>query len=157
LKYGISLSLALFSTWLLLSGHYTSFLVSLGAISVVVVVAVVGRMGILDRDAAPLHLTPRFQFYLPWLVWQIAKSNLSVLRCILSPRLPISPRVIHTPATQRSELGQIIFANSITLTPGTVSIDLRAGEITVHALTNEAAEELQSGAMDRHVRAIEGA
>ena len=156
MKYGISLGLALFSIWLLLSGHYTPFLISLGLISVITVVAVIRRMGLLRGDAVPLHLTPRFQFYLPWLVWQIAKANLSVLRCILSPGPPIQPRVIHTEATQRSDLGQIIYANSITLTPGTVSIDLRPGEITVHALTREAADDLRSGKMDRRVRAIEG-
>ena len=156
MKYGISLSLALFLIWLLLSGHYTTFITSLGVISVVTVVAVVRRMGLLGYGAVPLQMTPRFQFYLPWLIWQIAKSNLSVLRCILSPGPPIQPCVIHIEATQKSDLGQVIYANSITLTPGTVSIDLRPGEITVHALTQEAAEDVQSGKMDRRVRAIEG-
>ena len=156
MKYGISLSLALFLVWLLLSGHYTLFLISLGVVSVLVVVAVIRRMGLLTANAVPLLLTPRFQFYLPWLIWQIAKSNLSVLRCVLSPGPPIQPCVIYTEATQRSDLGQVIFANSITLTPGTVSIDLRPGEITVHALTRAAAEEVRTGKMDRRVRAIEG-
>ena len=156
MKNGISLSLALFLTWLLLSGHYTVFITSLGVVSVLIVVAVVRRMGFHRAGAAPLELTPRFQFYLPWIVWQIAKANLSVLRCVLSPGPPIQPCVIHTEATQKSELGQVIYANSITLTPGTVSIDLRPGEITVHALTRAAAEEVRTGKMDRRVRAIEG-
>ena len=156
MKYGISLGFALFLIWLLLSGHYTTFLISLGLISVLVVVAVVARMRLLGPDSVPLLLTPRFQLYLPWLIWQIAQSNLSVLRCILSPGPPIQPCVLHTAATQKSELGQVIYANSITLTPGTVSIDLRPGEITVHALTRAAAKEVRSGKMDRRVRAIEG-
>lgn len=156
MKYGISLSLALFLIWLLLSGHYTTFINSLGLLSVLTVVVVIRHMGLLGAGSAPLHLTPRFQFYLPWLIWQVAKSNLSVLRAVLSPGPPIQPCVIHTPATQESDLGQVIYANSITLTPGTVSIDLRPGEITVHALTREAADEVQSGKMDRRVRAIEG-
>ncbi len=156
MKYGISLSFALFLIWLLLSGHYTTFLISLGLISGFIVVAVVARMRLLGPDSVPLLLTPRFQLYLPWLIWQIAQSNLSVLRCILSPGPPIQPCVLHTTATQKSDLGQVIYANSITLTPGTVSIDLRPGEITVHALTRAAANDVRSGKMDRRVRAIEG-
>jgi multicomponent Na+:H+ antiporter subunit E len=156
LKYGISLSLALFLIWLLLSGHYTVFITSLGVVSVLLVVGVIRRMGLLGEETVPLRLTPRFQFYLPWIVWQIAKANLSVLRCILSPGPPIQPCVIYTEATQESELGQVIYANSITLTPGTVSIDIRPGEITVHALTQAAADDVRSGQMNRRVRAIEG-
>ena len=81
---------------------------------------------------------------------------MDVAKRILSPRLPISPRVIRVKAGQQSDLARVIYANSITLTPGTVSLSLEGDEIEVHALTREAAEELESGKMDRRVTRTEG-
>jgi multicomponent Na+:H+ antiporter subunit E len=90
------------------------------------------------------------------LLLEIAKANLHVARVILTPSLPIQPRVIRIRATQRSELGNTIFANSITLTPGTVALDVRGGSILVHALTDQAAAGLVDGVMDSRVSRVEG-
>jgi multicomponent Na+:H+ antiporter subunit E len=95
--------------------------------------------------------------YWPWLLWEIVKANLEVARLILAPRMAISPTVIKVKASQPDELGQVIYANSITLTPGTVSIDVRDATIEVHAITREMAEGLQTGEMDRRVTQMEGA
>jgi len=78
-----------------------------------------------------------------------------VARLIWTPSLPIRPQLLRVPASQRSELGNAIYANSITLTPGTVALDVRDGGILVHALTDSSREELQSGEMDRRVSRIE--
>ncbi|HSS64599.1 MAG TPA: Na+/H+ antiporter subunit E, partial [Gammaproteobacteria bacterium] len=94
--------------------------------------------------------------YIGWLTLEVIKSNLDVARRILSPRLPISPTVVWVPASQKTELGRVIFANSITLTPGTVSIDVQEGEIEVHALSKEGADALLKGEMNRRVTAVEG-
>jgi len=80
------------------------------------------------------------------------RSNIDVARRILSPGVPISPKLIEVPASQRTDLGKVIYANSITLTPGTISIRIRDGMILVHALSEEAADELLQGEMDRRVR-----
>ena len=80
------------------------------------------------------------------------RSNIKVARHILSPRLPIDPRTITVEAGQKDELDQVVYANSITLTPGTVSLRLHEGEITVHALTAEFAKDVESGEMQRRVR-----
>jgi len=152
----VSLFLVLCAVWLGWSGHFTPLLLGLGLASCLLVVLVSGRMHIVDREGAPLELAARAPLYAPWLVWQVFKANVDVARRILSPRLPISPRVIRVKATQASDLGRVIYANSITLTPGTVSLSLEGDEIVVHALTREAAEELESGKMDRRVSRTEG-
>ncbi len=94
--------------------------------------------------------------YWRWLAREVVKANLDVARRILSPSLPISPTVFTLKASQRTNLGRVTFANSITLTPGTVSIDLQGDTIEIHALTQEAAKTLQTGEMDRRVTDMEG-
>lgn len=154
--HAISLALVLFALWLLLSGHYVPLLIGLGALSVLLVVTIALRMDVVDREGHPIHLSPKALLYWPWLAWEIVKANLDVARRILDPRLPISPIVIRLKASQKSDLGRVIYANSITLTPGTVSIDIDGEHIEVHALTREAAQALRTGDMDRRVTRFEG-
>ncbi len=153
----VSLSVVLYVLWLLLSGHYESLTLVLGAVSSVFVAWIAYRMDVADREGHPIHLTWRSLVYWPWLFWEIVKANLEVARLILAPRLAISPTVIKVKASQPDELGHVIYANSITLTPGTVSIDVRDATIEVHAITREMAEGLQTGEMDRRVTRMEGA
>lgn len=154
--FALGLWLVLFATWLLLSGHFTPFLIGLGAVSCALVVAVAWRMNAVDREPVPVHLNWRILTYWPWLFVEIVKANLDVTRRILSPSLPISPMLIKLKALQRSELGRVIYANSITLTPGTVSVDVRRDEITVHAISEDGAADLEEGTMNRKVAAVEG-
>lgn len=156
MKYTIGLIVLLAVVWLLWSGHYNTLLLSLGAVSLAIVVAISLRMKIVDEEGAPVQLPLRLVPYLPWLVLEIVKANVDVALRILRPGLPISPRLIRVRAGQRTDLGRVIYANSITLTPGTVSIDTDGDDITVHALTRGAAEGVLSGAMDRRVRRVEG-
>ena len=156
MKYAISLGLVLFGVWLLWSGHREVLLITLGAVSTVAVVALAVRMRLTDEEGTPLRLPLRAWRFLPWLFWEIAKANVDVARCILSPRLPIRPRLIRVKTSQRSDLGRVIYANCITLTPGTVSVDLEGDEILVHALTPAAADGLENGEMDRRVTDYEG-
>jgi len=143
-------------TWTLWSGYYTPLLLALGFVSVLVVVAICIRMGLVDDEGAPVELLPRLWAYLPWLMWEICKANVDVARRILDPRLPIAPRMIRVVAGQRRDLGRVIYANSITLTPGTVSVAVEGDEILVHALTAAAADGLAEGEMDRRVTRLEG-
>ena len=156
-KSTIALSLLLFGVWLLWSGHFDVLLVSLGATSVLLVVAIVHRMGLIDEETVAMRLPLRAPSFLPWLFWEIAKANIDVARRILDPRLPIAPRMIRVKAGQKEDLGRVIYANCITLTPGTVSVNVEGDEITVHALTREAADAVRSGVMDRKVTRFEGA
>ena len=157
MAHAISLAIVLYGLWLLLSGLYSPLLLGFGAFSVSIVIVIALRMDIADREGHPIHLTPKALLYWPWLGWEIVKANVDVARCILDPRLPISPTLVRLNASQKSELGIVIYANSITLTPGTVSMDIERGRIEVHALTRATAKSLQRGDMDRRVTEMEGA
>jgi len=143
---------------LALSGHYTPFLIVSGAV-VALIVALLGvRSGYSDEEGHPVDYIVQGLVYWPWLVVEIAKSAWAVARIIVDPRLPISPRLIRTKASQRTAVGIATYANSITLTPGTITVEVnrREREFVVHALTAEGAADVEAGAMDRRVRAFEG-
>ncbi len=153
----VLLSVTLVAAWMLWSWHFEWMLLVSGAVSCLVVVSLSWRMRIIDSEGEPLlQLGLRPLLYIPWLMWQIVRSNIDVARRILSPGVPISPKLIEVPVSQKSDLGTVIFANSITLTPGTISVRIRDGVILVHALSEEAAEELLQGEMGRRVRICEG-
>lgn len=152
--------MVLFAFWLLCSGHFDVhedlLLICFGVGSCLLVVLLCAHMEIVDDESTPYQVTPRFCGYLPWLIWQIVLANFDVARRVLHPNLPISPDLIEVQASQKTHLGNVIFANSITLTPGTISIRIREGVILVHALTKEAADTLRKGEMDCRVTAVEG-
>lgn len=153
----ISLGFVLYVLWLLLSGHYVALLLSLGAASVALVVAIAHRMDVVDHEAQPLHLKWRIVPYWIWLLKEILMSAIHVSGVILKRRMPIHPHMLDVHATQKSELGNVIFANSITLTPGTVTVAMDGGHFVVHALTRETGDGLMTGDMDRRVTAVESA
>ena len=152
----LSLFLALFGFWLLLSGYFETFLIVAGAGSAGAVVLLAHRMYVVDHEGHPIHLGRSALTYWPWLFVEIVKSAWDVTRIILNPRLPVSPTLVRTKTTQKTTVGVVTYANSITLTPGTISVDVSPGEILVHALTGEAAAGLLSGEMDRRVTRFEG-
>jgi multicomponent Na+:H+ antiporter subunit E len=141
--------------WLLWSGYWKPDLLAYGFLSCVLVVAICLRLRIVDRESLSLQLMARLALYVPWLLGQIVRSNLSVAKIILSPNLRIRPQLLMVPASQKTGTGQVIYANSITLTPGTISLDLRGGWVTVHSLADDFAEGLQKGEMNRRVCAVE--
>ena len=151
----LTLSILLFAIWLVWSGHYTLLLLFFGALSCALVLLLSHRMKIIDPEGHPIHLLKGSPSFALWLTWAIVQSNIDIARRILDPRLPIAPRMIRVKASQKTHLGQVIYANSITLTPGTVSVDVEEGMIEVHALTDEAAKELLDGEMDRRVTRLE--
>ncbi|MCG8544647.1 MAG: Na+/H+ antiporter subunit E [Alphaproteobacteria bacterium] len=156
LGHAVSLAVALFVTWLLLSGHYTPFILSLGVISCVVIVFIAARMDVIDDEALPIHLTFKIFGYWGWLLKEIWIAAVDVTKRVLSPKLRISPTIVQLKTTQRSELGKVIYANSITLTPGTFTIRVFGDQILVHALSKEGADGLAEGEMDRRVTELEG-
>ncbi len=143
--------------WMLLSGPFSldhRLVLVLGICSVVLVLFIAFRMDVIDREGVPVHLAAKILFYWIWLAKEIAKSNWQVARLILDPKLPISPRMIRVKATQTTDYGRVIHANSITLTPGTVSVEIEKDEILVHAISQEAAEGTLEGSIDRRVTAL---
>lgn len=156
-RYLILLAIALSATWLLWSGHFDEpFILILGGCSVLLTLWVSARMGVIDEEGVPAELGIRpFTNFGPWLMWEIIKSNLEVTKIILSPKLKLRRNLIEVSADPKSEIGKVILANSITLTPGTVSVNLQDDRILVHALSFEGAEEDLSGEMSARVCKLE--
>jgi multicomponent Na+:H+ antiporter subunit E len=155
LQHAINLALFLFAIWVLLSGHYTPLMLLFGVLSTLFVVFLATRADLIDRETQPVLIKPSVLFYWVWLGREIIKSNIDVARRILSPGLPISPTVFTVRAGQKTELGRVTYANSITLVPGTVTMDVNEDVFTVHALTREAAADLKRGEMNRRVCDVE--
>jgi len=141
--------------WLVNSGHYTPLILFFMVVSVLFVATLCRRMDVVDRESQPLNLTFTIPIYCLWLLKEIFKSNIAVARCVWQGKDSITPRVLKVTADQKTDLGVVIYANSITMTPGTVSIDLEGSEITVHALTDQSAADLLTGEMNRRICKVE--
>jgi multicomponent Na+:H+ antiporter subunit E len=107
------------------------------------------------RHQAILGLLPRLPGYWLWLLREIIISSLEVAKLILKPSLPISPMVVVLEAETKTDVGHVILGNSITLSPGTVTLDLHEGKILIHCLTSESATELLKGEANRRAAALE--
>lgn len=142
-------------SWLLWSGLYKPLLMGLGAFSCMLSVYLAHRMGFFRHHKALLRLMPRLPAYWLWLLREIIISSIDVAKLILKPSLPISPTVVVVKAQAKTDVGQVILGNSITLSPGTVTLDVHEGEILIHCLTSEGAKELQKGEANRRVAALE--
>lgn len=152
----IILMIVLAAIWLLLSGYFDKpLLLIFGAASVLLTTYLTHRAGILDKEGVPGGVFPGILGYMAWLTFEIGKANFMVARQALAVEPKLSPKLFLVPNPPRTNLGKVIFGNSITLTPGTVTIDLRDEEILVHALTDELADVSGIRAMGERVRRIE--
>ena len=151
----IILLLLLAATWLLWSGLYKPLLLGLGVLSCVLTFLLARRIDYFDDELYAVLLSLRLLRYWFWLGGEIIRSSIDVSRVVLHPKLPISPRVIEVKAEAQHSFYQVILGNSITLTPGTLSIDVHEGVIKVHALTEDGARGLESGEMNRRVAALQ--
>lgn len=154
--HSFSLFLTLYAFWLLLSGFFTPFLMASGVGSALAVVWFARRMDVVDHEGHPIQLGAKALVYWVWLLKEIAKSGWTVSKIILSPRLPITPTMVRFEPSQKTDVGLVLHANSITLTPGTITIEAERGEFLVHGLTRDGAEGCIDSDMDRRVTACEG-
>lgn len=149
MAYLPGLVLALAAFWAVLSGRADAPYTVFGAISVFVAVWMLARLNLIDRTASPWHRAPQLLAHLVWLVGEIARANAAVLAAIARPDRGLHPGMTRPPMSARSELGRALFANSITLTPGTVAIDMDDGSVLVHALDRRRAPPESFADMDR--------
>ncbi len=154
--YTVSMTIGLAALWMALSGYLLPLILAFGAGSVLFALFMASRMNLLDDEGHPIKILGRALLFYPWLQGEIVKANLDVSKAILWPKNRVKPKVIRAKATQKTELGHVIHANSITLTPGTVTIAVEDGVLTVHALTVEAANGVLTGDMDKRCGAVEG-
>ncbi len=145
---------ALVAAWLLWSGLYKTLLLGLGAFSCLLTLYIVHRMGCFDRQAFALPYSFNLLRYWVWLFREMVLSSLQVSRIVLTPALRVEPRVVEIRATAQHPMDQAILGNSITVTPGTLTLDVHDGVLKVHSLTREGAESLLSGDMDRRVAGL---
>lgn len=151
------LFIVLMAGWLLMSGHYNGLLISLGVISVAFCVWLSYAINATDEEGLPTHIFARLPAYLFWLFFEIIKSNYATAKFILNGRS--DPEIFRVTATQRTAAGTATYANSITLTPGTVTMDINEdvakGQFLVHALHADFGEDVRSNDMDRRVTSLE--
>lgn len=144
----------LVATWVLWSGQFQPLLLALGIFSCALTVYLTARMGYFDNEVFALRFGVRLLGYWAWLAREVVRSSIDVARVVLDPRLPISPRIVEIEASASHPVDQAILGNSITLTPGTLTLDVYRGRIQVHCLNRASAADLESGEMDRRVAAL---
>ena len=145
-----ALLLLLAAAWLLWSGIYKPLLLWLGVFSCALSVYIAHRVGFFERTSG-LHVIPKLPRFSLWVLVEIVKSSLEVMRIVLNPKLPISPTVVYLDAEPEGPVGQVILSNTITLTPGTVTLDVFNDRLCVHCLTREGAEALEAGEANRRI------
>ncbi|OYX51076.1 MAG: hypothetical protein B7Y90_01950 [Alphaproteobacteria bacterium 32-64-14] len=145
--FGLLMALAVF--WLVLSGETSPFFLGLAAVAVLATLWLCARLRLIDREGSPYHRAPQLLVYLAWLIVQIVKANVAVVSRVFGPRHAIDPAMTEVSTTAQSRLGRALFANSITLTPGTVTVDVEGHKLKVHALVRESASAESFAPMDR--------
>ena len=152
----VGLWVILFAIWLLLSGHWDSvLLVGFGVGSCALTVYIANRMDVADHEGVSIYWVGRFLLYLPWLLKEILIANINVAKVILSPKLPISPIMVVLGSTQKTDLGRVLYANSITLTPGTITTGVEGDQLEIHALTRKDVDGREEDEMDQRVSIVE--
>ena len=149
----ITLFLFLFGFWLLMSGHYTFLITSLGVVSCLLCVYLTIKGKFLDNETIPLYFFPRLIQYTLWLIKEIFISNIVTAKVILSKSE--KPELFSVKATQKTNEGKVTYANSITLTPGTVTTQIKDNVFEVHALTKDFGDDVRSSEMDKMVSWLE--
>ena len=144
----------LFSLWLLMSGHYNVLIVSLGIISCAFCVYVAKRGKLIDDEGLPIFFIPRLLNYLIWLFKEILKSNLSTAKVIINGQ--VEPETFTVKTSQVTDVAKVTYANSITLTPGTVTTKIQKGVFEVHALNSDFGKDVRTNEMDKKVTWLEG-
>lgn len=104
-------------------------------------------MKFFEHTSGLARMATRLPGYWFWLLIEIIKSAIQVSRIVLSPSLPIQPKLVKLTAKSDQELPQVILGNSITLSPGTITIDIDESEVLVHCISAEGAADMESGVL----------
>ena len=144
----------LLGLWLLMSGHYSVLITSLGVVSCAFCVYLARRAKLIDNEGLPLIFFPRLINYILWLFKEIFNSNVSTGKAIITGN--INPEIFIVKSSQNTDVARVTYANSITLTPGTVTTKINKNEFEVHALNSNFGDDVRSNLMDRKVKWLEG-
>lgn len=149
----VTLFVLCFILWLIFSGRTDAFFLTLGAISSLLAVLITSRMHALKVPNIRISLVA----YVFWLAKEVVKSTIDVTLRVWGIR-PVSPQFVEVKTIQESDIGYTIYGNSITLTPGTVTVraDTDTATMLVHAISHEGVEAIKSGEMDKRVKKVCG-
>jgi multicomponent Na+:H+ antiporter subunit E len=150
----LTLLLVLIAAWVLWSGYLKPLLLGLGALSCVLTIWVVRRMGYFDEDTFVFHYDWRLLGFWAWLGREVVVSSIEVARIVLRPGMAVKPKIVEIDGSGLGPVDLALLGNSITLTPGTLTLDVYEGRLLVHALTPDGAAALQEGEMRRRVAAL---
>lgn len=152
----VTLFVILLALWMLMSGIYKPLLIGFGVASCALCTWIAHRLEIKDSEGVPTSIDIigmiRYSF---WLVVEIGRADWAVTKVILDPAMNVRQRLLKVPVSQKSDLGRVVFANSITITPGTITVETEKDYFIVHALTDEAADSEALADMDRRVSKVE--
>ena len=148
------LLLILLVSWVLWSGIYKPLLLGLGVFSCLLSLWMAQRMGFF-RHTFSLRTLLRLPALWWWLLKEVIKSSMEVARVVLSPSLPIQPELVELKTREKTDSGKVLLGNSITLSPGTVTIDVHEDRLLVHCLTASSAAGLRDAEVERRIAKLE--
>jgi multicomponent Na+:H+ antiporter subunit E len=155
--HSLLLFVSLMAFYVVLSGQITSsFLMGAGVVTCLAVTLLAKRLGIVDDEGVPYRYWWGTMKYMPWLMWQIVLSSIYVFKLVWKSKMDIQPQMVIVKHDLRTAFGVATYMNSITLTPGTVTVDIGEDEFLVHCITKAVGDDLKGGEMERRIRAIEG-
>ena len=144
-------TLSLFVVWLVLSGRYDLFHVLTGFM----MACVVAWLNTGFAHSAFHHFPwVRTILYIPWLFLRVVQSSLHLTKLILSPSLPIKPKLISYRSHFQHQGAIVMLGNSVTLTPGTITVEVNGSHLLVHAIDEAAGEDLTSGRMEKKIAEV---
>lgn len=153
----LATTVILFVLWIVLSGFFDTFHLVLGGLMSLLLAHFSWDL-LFQNTEMPVskRITETFRFtkYIFWLLYQIVLANLHVARLVLDPKLPINPKIIKVPTRLKKDVSFVAYANSITLTPGTITIGVERDHLLVHAIDDKVADDLFSGAMERRIARV---
>jgi multicomponent Na+:H+ antiporter subunit E len=150
-------AIAMFSFWILLSGEFTFILITSGVVASLITAYLSHDIFIGKADIkVETRRVFKFMIYLPWFLWQVILSNIEIAYLVLHPKMLIDPQLVRFKPDLKTDLGIVTLANSITLTPGTVTVEANREEFVIHAIWQKSAEGIISGEMQQRVKQIEG-
>ena len=150
-------TIAMFIFWILLSGEFTFILITSGVVASLITAYLshdifVGKADLKTETGRVF----KFIVYIPWLLWEIILANVEIAYLVLSPKPLVDPQIVRFKNDLKTDLGIVTLAHSITLTPGTVTVDANREEFVIHAIWQKSAEGIIGGEMQRKVKKIEG-
>lgn len=160
-RFNASMSLVKWSSllavfWLLLSGYFQPLMLSFGVLTILLTIWLIKRMRALDESPKHFGSTIGFVRYVPWVLSQILLSSTQVAKHIWSRSPKLNPVLDQIPVSAVPANKQVLYANSITLTPGTLCVDIDEQNVTVHALEKSSIDELKDGAIAHQIDKLWG-